>query len=95
MYLQRFSDQKTVKENLLDALFDERELLIGSCKYTNKKVGMPEYTLMQEYGDILNGYEKKYIYLFSKTGFEEPLKEIKDIRLVTLEDMFVLQSDNG
>ena len=88
---------KTKKQAQIDVVVlssDERELLIGSCKYTNKKVGMSEYALMQEYGDILNGYEKKYIYLFSKTGFEEPLKVIEDIRLVTLEDMFILQSDN-
>ena len=82
---------KTRKQAQIDVVAisaDEKSIIVGSCKYMNKKVSVDEYKLMQDYGEILSDYEKKYIYLFSKSGFDRRLKESSELRLISLHDMY-------
>ena len=82
---------KTRKQAQIDVVVtsaDEKSVIVGSCKYMNKKVGLDEYKLMQDYGEILSDYGKKYIYLFSKSGFDDRLKKVSGLRLISLSDMY-------
>lgn len=82
---------KTRKQAQIDVVVtsaDDKSVIVGSCKFMNKKVGMDEYSLMQEYGEILSAYDNKYIYLFSKSGFDDRLKKVSGLRLISLSDMY-------
>ena len=82
---------KTRKQAQIDVVAisaDEKSVIVGSCKYMNKKVSVDEYKLMQDYGEILSNYGKKYIYLFSKSGFDRRLRESSELRLISLHDMY-------
>ena len=82
---------KTRKQAQIDVVVtsaDDKSVIVGSCKFMNKKVGMDEYSLMQEYGEILSAYDNKYIYLFSKSGFDDSLKKVSGLRLISLSDMY-------
>ena len=82
---------KTKKQAQIDVVAvssDEKSVIVGSCNYMNKKVGLDEYGLMLEYGDILSNYQSKHIYLFSKSGFDDKLSKEKDVRLITLDEMY-------
>ena len=84
---------KTGKEAEIDivALSAENpdEGIIASCKYRNRKVGSDELDLMKEYGDAMCLIRKRYYWMFSKSGFSEELKPADDIRLITLDEMYM------
>lgn len=66
--------------------------LIGSCKYTNDKVGLKELELIGDYASVFTSAEDTCRYcLFSKSGFTDDLKSLaKDgqVRLYNLADMY-------
>ena len=68
--------------------YDSENIVFGECKWTNKKVGIEEYNkLVIRSSYVKNeGRKKKYI-IFSKSGFEKELLEIKDLLLLTPKDM--------
>lgn len=58
-------------------------LLIGECKFTNKKRGLKDYYDMLEDISVppFEKYHNKELYLISANGFEEGLINIQDKRL--------------
>lgn len=82
---------KTHKQAQIDIVVtsaDGHSGVIGSCKYRNELIGEDELWLTQEYADAMGGFEKRYYYVFSKSGFTERLERQKDVRLVTLGEMY-------
>ncbi|MCD6176375.1 MAG: ATP-binding protein, partial [Candidatus Cloacimonetes bacterium] len=68
--------------------YDSENIVFGECKWTNKKVGIEEYNKLVIRSSYVKseGRKKKYI-IFSKSGFEKELLKIKDLLLLTPEDM--------
>ncbi len=69
--------------------------IIGSCKYTDSPVGEDELRLMEDYGEAMGHFSRRYYYLFSKSGFTGPLVRRAaggDVRLITLEDMYQVKN---
>ncbi|MFW5705175.1 MAG: ATP-binding protein [Nanoarchaeota archaeon] len=61
---------------------DTNKVILGECKYSNKKVGFTLFNELLEKFEKLKGKEIKKIYLFSKSGFEENLQEkAKDLNV--------------
>ena len=76
----------------IDIIAEEKNcLLIGECKYSNKKKGLIEYQKMKE--DVLIkplcDYPQKVFYLFSHNGFTEDLTSVKDdcLHIISSSDM--------
>ena len=75
----------------------DNSIIVGSCKWTNEKVGMSELNLLKEYTSImLQTYKNSkdtvvYYYLFSKSGFKSSISNYheKNVRLVSLGDLYV------
>ena len=67
---------------------DEKNYIIGECKFTNEPFDLAQLKALQKKLEI-NG--EKYWYLFSLNGFTDAVKdaakENNNIRLVTLDDM--------
>lgn len=71
-------------------------IIVGSCKWTNEKVGISELNLLKEYTSvILQTFKnskniKVYYYLFSKSGFKSSVSDCKEknVRLVSLKDLY-------
>ena len=63
-----------------------QELILGECKFKNSKMSLRDYNNLK---DKYMTDKKCYYYLFSKSGFDENLKNIKDdnIKLINLEDI--------
>lgn len=68
---------------------DKDHLLVGECKYSNKKKGLYEYNKMKEDVSIkpLCDYSKKSFYLFSHNGFTKELLELNDEKLHTISSV--------
>lgn len=88
-------EKKEVEIDVMIVSFDKRQALFGECKYKNEQVGVNEYQNLVKKAELFPSYEKKYYYLFSKSGFTAQLKEMEcnTIRLITIEDMY--HSDRG
>ncbi|MCM1122844.1 MAG: ATP-binding protein, partial [Eubacterium sp.] len=84
--LRREEEIDLVAVNLL-----QKRMLIGECKYRKEKMDLPAVELLMERGELVpGGFLKTYI-LFSKSGFEEEVRQMakeRGIVLVTLEDMY-------
>ncbi len=67
------------------------EGIIASCKYRNKPMDTDELNLMKEYGDAMNLFRKRHYWMFSKAGFSEEFRNIKDdnVKQFTLHDLFI------
>lgn len=70
---------------------NQKQLLLGECKWTNKLVDMNVlYNLLEE-GKMFPQQEK-YYYLFSKNGFQEAVvnyaKENDNLKLIELKDFY-------
>ena len=71
-------------------------MIVGSCKWTNEKVGISELNLLKEYTSVMlqtlkNSKDiKVYYYLFSKSGFKGGFSDYKEknVRLVSLKDLY-------
>ncbi|MEA1883951.1 MAG: ATP-binding protein [Thermotogota bacterium] len=73
------------QEEEIDILaVNEKQCIVGECKWRNKKTGTDVFKRLVEKSQLLP-YEKTYYYLFSKSGFEEKLiKEASDNEGLTL-----------
>lgn len=72
----------------------EKQAIFGECKWHKDPFNLSEATSILEKRDMFRQFDQKYIYLFSKSGFSESVKELanmrKDIRLIDFADMFEL-----
>jgi len=75
------------REEEIDILaIDDRQCIVGECKWRNKKTGLDVFKRLVEKSRLLP-YNKTYFYLFSKSGFEEDLlKEASVNECLTLVD---------
>ena len=68
------------------------EYLIGSCKYTNNKIGLDELELIRDYSSAFTSdNDTCHYYIFSKSGFTKSLLEAGEkgeVTLITLNDMY-------
>lgn len=77
--------------DIVGTSYDKDEFLIGSCKYSNEKIGTDEYKVLKEYAEVFAKDRKTYLYIFSKSGFSSALREIEDkgdVKLITLDDIY-------
>ena len=69
-----------------------RKFIIGSCKYTNDKIGVDELELLREYAAVFtNANDECWYYIFSKGGFTDALKEqtgFERLTLVSIEELY-------
>lgn len=88
------NDKKAHKEIQIDIVgvpVEGKDFLIGSCKYKNEKVDVDELELLKEYAGVFGRGDKYHYYIFSKSGFTEPLLEMgknNEVKLISLEDMY-------
>lgn len=83
--------KKQIQIDIVGESADQKEYIIGSCKFKNEKIGISELRLMQEYAQVFGKGYKYHYYIFSKGGFTESLlKEAQngEVHLVTLADMY-------
>lgn len=69
---------------------DEKEFIIGSCKYRNEPVGFDELNLLREYATAFKKSARFHYYIFSKSGFTRDLQaaeERGEVRLIPLDEM--------
>lgn len=82
--------KKEVQIDIIGTPVEGQEYLVGSCKYKNKKIGVEEFELLQEYAKVFGKGTKYHFFIFSKSGFTSELQELgveKVVTLVTLEEM--------
>lgn len=69
---------------------DSKNALFAECKWTNGNVSMDTLNLLIHRSELFN-YKNKYLYIFSKTGFDEECilkaKESNNIKLITYKDI--------
>ena len=85
---------RTMKQVEVDILaWDKENAIIGECKWWSDKIGMDVYKLVLSKAQEINR-KRKYIYLFSKSGFSDDLLALAsvsdDLRLFTLDDILGL-----
>ena len=97
-------DKKNNKEIQIDIVAtspkknnsNDISIIVGSCKWTNEKVGIAELNLLKEYTSVmLQTYKNStdinvYYYLFSKSGFKSSILEYKEnnVKLINLKDLY-------
>jgi len=74
--------------------FDEKEIkfLFGECKWSSNPVGTDIYENLKRKSILLRqeyDIKENYYFIFSKSGFTEGLKKIKDekLKLVSVDEM--------
>jgi AAA+ ATPase superfamily predicted ATPase len=72
---------------------DEKEAVVGSCKYRNEQTGLGVLDELKESAEAMGGnFDKTYYTIFSKSGFSPPLtaaaKADPFVRLITLNEMY-------
>jgi hypothetical protein len=75
-----------------------QEYLIGSCKFTNEKIGMDELWRLEHCADAFGKGKAYHFVLFSLGGFTSELTEYgknNPVTLVTLADMYAMERTNG
>ena len=82
---------RTMKQVEVDILaWDKENAIIGECKWWGDKIGMDVYKSVLSKAQEINR-KRKYIYLFSKSGFSDELSALAsvsdDLRLFTLDDI--------
>lgn len=85
---------KTKKECEIDIVIEsasDDSVVIGSCKFTGKPVGIDELKLLEEYADAFGAKGKRYYYFFSLSGFSESLLAMRS-DTVCLVDIATLYS---
>lgn len=84
-------ERKEIQIDIVGTSVDEKEYIIGSCKFKNEKIGVDELELLKHYAEVFAKGRKCYFYIFSKSGFTMGLKELEasgEVTLVTLKDMY-------
>ena len=66
------------------------DALIGSVKYREKKTRKVELDLMRSYAAEMGGFGRYRYWFFSKSGFEDDLKQLEDddVRLFSIDDIY-------
>jgi hypothetical protein len=88
------TNSKTKKEVQIDIVgssIDEKEFIIGSCKFRNKQIGVDELELLKEYAQVFGKGKKYHYFIFSKGGFTQGLQEFEskgEVTLISLLDMY-------
>lgn len=88
------TDSKTKKQVQIDIVgtpAQEKEYMIGSCKYRNEKIGLDELERLRDYASAFGKGSNYYYYIFSKGGFTEGLLQAQgrgEVRLFTLDDIY-------
>lgn len=88
------TDSKTRKQVQIDIVAtdaEQKEYIIGSCKYKNEKIGVDELELLKAYAEAFGKGKKYYYYIFSKGGFTDGLLKAQmngEVVLVTLNDLY-------
>lgn len=71
-------------------------LLLGECKLSKSKRPIKDYYDMLEDASIepFNGFDKKELYLFGASGFDNELLNVKDkaLHLIDLDQMFLIKA---
>ena len=69
---------------------DKDSALFGECKWTNEKIDLHVLDTLAERSNLFS-YRKKYLYLFSKSGFTKGCRdkaaEMENVFLICYEDM--------
>ena len=88
------NDSKAKKEVQIDIVassVDEKEFIIGSCKFRNKQIGVDELELLRHYAQVFGKGSSYHFYIFSKGGFTQGLQEMAEkgeVILVTLQELY-------
>jgi AAA+ ATPase superfamily predicted ATPase len=68
---------------------NKEDAIFAECKWTNERVGRDVLATLAERSELFR-YERKYYYLFAKTGFTEAVRELAaqmgNVTLVRFED---------
>lgn len=83
--------KKQIQIDIVASSTDEKEYMIGSCKYRNEKIGMDELELLQDYAQVFGKGVRYHYYIFSKGGFTEGLLEEQkkgNVHLIMLDDLY-------
>ncbi|MBQ9252354.1 MAG: ATP-binding protein [Clostridia bacterium] len=77
------------KESEVDVVaFNDKNIVIGECKYRNKQVGVNELTFLQLKSQFMPIKGRKITYLLaSKSGFTEELKRLQNQDLVLIDQL--------
>ncbi len=67
------------------------DVIIGSCKFTNLRMGIDELRRIEEYADAMGTRGRRHYYFFSAAGFDESFKEQRNeyIHLVGIDELFL------
>ena len=87
------TNPKTRTQEEIDIMGADKDFaLFGECKWTNEKVDLNVLETLVRRSELLH-YNKKYFYLFAKTGFTggctDRAEEMGNVTLVTYEEMLV------
>lgn len=87
------TNPKTRTQEEIDIMGADKDFaLFGECKWTNEKVDLNVLETLVRRSELLH-YNKKYFYLFAKTGFTGRCtyraEEMGNVTLVTYEEMLV------
>lgn len=66
----------------------EDNLIVVECKYRKDKFNVSMLNHLKESVSIFNGYTNIEYYLFSRSGFEEKLKNERNVHLISFDNMF-------
>lgn len=70
-----------------------KKALFAECKFKNEKTDIEALEKLQHNSELIKGYDEKYFFLFSKSGFSETLIKLtktQNIELVDLDMLFNL-----
>ena len=88
------TDNKAKKEVQIDIVgtpVEGHEYIIGSCKYTNKKIDTDELELIRQYSSVFGKGSRYHYFIFSKGGFTDELRNLEkkgEVTLLTLDDIY-------
>ena len=87
-----FSENDTWHETQVDVIaYDDKNLIIGECKYTNKAIGMNILDKLKLKGQFISsGDRKKYYALASSSGFTDEVINAKGKDVILIHGTTIL-----
>ncbi|MBE5822298.1 MAG: hypothetical protein E7311_06930 [Clostridiales bacterium] len=92
-----WNNSEKKKDEEIDILaYNVESAIFAECKWENDAVGKDIFKILEERANqaIFSQIKNKYYFLFSKSGYTNELKESikgrEDIRLVELEDLYLI-----
>ncbi|MCM1025357.1 MAG: ATP-binding protein [Roseburia sp.] len=85
------NEKKEIQIDIVGTPAEGNEYIIGSCKFRNGQIGVEELELLRRYANVFGKGSKYHFYIFSKSGFTAPLRELEtkgQVTLLTLEDIY-------